>query len=162
MSLHAAPRQVARRLLILVAGLWLVGTASAAEPTEAQRTAFKQAYAAAQQGGDGWRTAASTPQDYPLYPYLEATSLTHDIRQIQRPQVEDYLKRYPGLLPAADLRRDFLAELARRQDWDTFLAMYQPGLGDAVVRRPRVLQARADRPCEPRARGGRNLRRSRP
>jgi soluble lytic murein transglycosylase len=133
MSLHAAPRQVARRLLILVAGLWLVGAASAAEPTEAQRTAFKQAYAAAQQGGDGWRTAASTLQDYPLYPYLEATSLTHDIRQIQRPQVEDYLKRYPGMLPAADLRRDFLTELARRQDWDTFLAMYQPGLGDALT-----------------------------
>lgn len=132
MSLHAAPRRVARRLLTLVAALWLIGAASAAEPTEAQRTAFKQAYASAQQGGDGWRTAASGLQDYPLYPYLEAASLTHDIRQIQRSQVEDYLKRYPALLPASDLRRDFLAELARRQDWDNFLAMYQPGLGDAL------------------------------
>jgi soluble lytic murein transglycosylase len=133
MSLHAAPRRVARRLLILVAGLWLAGAVSAAEPTEAQRTAFKQAYTAALQGGDGWRTSATGLQDYPLYPYLEAASLTHDIRQIQRAQVEDYLKRYPGLIPASDLRRDFLTELARRQDWDNFLAMYQPGLGDALA-----------------------------
>lgn len=133
MSQHAAPRQLARRLLILVAGLWLAGAAAAAEPTDAQRTAFKQAYAAALQGGDGWKAAASSLQGYPLYPYLEAAALTHDIRQVQRPQVEDYLKRYPALLPASDLRRDFLTELARRQDWDNFLAMYQPGLGDALT-----------------------------
>lgn len=132
MSLHATPRRIARRLLIIVAGLGLAGAAAAAEPTEAQRTAFKQAYAAAQQGGDGWRSLANNLQDYPLYPYLEAASLTHDIRQIQRPQVEDYIKRYPGQLTASDLRRDFLTELARRQDWDGFLAMYQPGLGDAL------------------------------
>lgn len=133
MSLHAAPRRIAQRLLIIAAGLWLAGTALAAEPTDAQRAAFKQAYAAAQQGGDGWRAAASGLQDYPLYPYLEAAALTHDMRQLQRPQVEDFLKRYPALLPASDLRRDFLTELARRQDWDNFLALYQPGLGDALT-----------------------------
>lgn len=134
MSLHAAPRRYARRLLIVIAGLWLAaGAASAAEPTDTQRTAFKQAYAAAQQGGDSWRSLASGLQDYPLYPYLEAAALTHDIRQLDRPRVEDYLKRNPGLIPASDLRRDFLTELARRQDWDNFLAMYQPGLGDALT-----------------------------
>ncbi|MCT7233254.1 hypothetical protein, partial [Salmonella enterica] len=74
MSLHAAPRRIARRLLIIVAGLGLAGAAVAAEPTEAQRTAFKQAYAAAQQGGDGWRSLAGNLQDYPLYSYLEAAS----------------------------------------------------------------------------------------
>ncbi|WP_114241590.1 transglycosylase SLT domain-containing protein [Dyella sp. C9] len=131
MSLHA-PRRFARRLLIVMAGLCLAGAASAAEPTPAQRDAFKEAYAVAQQGGDGWRSLSTGLQDYPLYPYLEAAALTHDIRQIDRARVEDYLKRYPGLIPASDLRRDFLTELARRQDWDNFLAMYQPGLGDAL------------------------------
>ncbi|WP_267226368.1 transglycosylase SLT domain-containing protein [Dyella silvae] len=133
MSLRAAPRLCARRLLTVMAGLLLAGAASAAEPTDAQRSAFKQAYAAAQQGGDGWRASSKGLESYPLYPYLEAASLTHDIRQVTRPQVEDYLKRYPGLLTASDLRRDFLNELARRQDWDNFLAMYQPGLGDALT-----------------------------
>jgi soluble lytic murein transglycosylase len=116
-----------------MASLLLAGAASAAEPSDAQRSAFKQAFAAAQQGGDGWRIPAKGLENYPLYPYLEAAALTHDIRQVTRPQVEDYLKRYPGLLTANDLRRDFLTELARREDWDNFLAMYQPGLGDALT-----------------------------
>ena len=133
MSLSVAPRRLAGRLFIVMAGLALAFAASAAEPTAAQRAAFKQAYAAAQQGGDGWRAQANGLQDYPLYPYLGAAALTHDIRQIDRLQVEDYLKRNPGLIPATDLRRDFLAELARRQDWDNFLAMYQPGQGDTLA-----------------------------
>jgi len=142
MSPHAAPRRqvricitpTARRLFAALAGLCLVAhSAMAATPTDAQRSAFKQAYAAAQQGGDGWRTTAKGLQDYPLYPYLEAAALTHDIRQVDRSQVEDYLNRNQGLIPASDLRRDFLTELARRQDWDNFLALYQPGLGDALT-----------------------------
>ncbi|WP_201315351.1 transglycosylase SLT domain-containing protein [Dyella sp. EPa41] len=133
MSLSVAPRRIARRLLIVMAGLLLAGTAGAAEPTQAQRTAFKQAYAAALQGGDGWRSLAGGLENYAIYPYLEAAALTHDIRQIDRAQVESYLKRYPDQIPAGDLRRDFLAELARRQDWDNFLAMYQPGQGDALA-----------------------------
>lgn len=133
MSPYLASRRLARRLLAVMAGLLLAGAAVAAEPTAAQRAAFKQAYAAAQQGGDGWRSLAKGLEDYPLYPYLEAAALTHDLRQVDRGQVEAYLKRYPELIPAGDLRRDFLGELARRQDWDDFLAMYQPGLGDALA-----------------------------
>jgi len=133
MSLSVAPRRFAGRLLIMLAGLLLAGTASAAEPTQAQRNAFKQAYAAAQEGGDAWRGLAKGLEDYPIYPYLEAAALTHDLRQIDRAQVESYLKRYPDQIPAGDLRRDFLGELARRQDWDNFLAMYQPGQGDALA-----------------------------
>ncbi|AHX14852.1 lytic transglycosylase [Dyella jiangningensis] len=133
MSLSMAPRRSAGRLLIAMAGLLLACATSAAEPTQAQRTAFKQAYAAALQGGDGWRSLAKGLENYPIYPYLEAAALTHDLRQIDRAQVESYLKRYPDQIPAGDLRRDFLGELARRQDWDNFLAMYQPGQGDALA-----------------------------
>jgi soluble lytic murein transglycosylase len=107
--------------------------AQATEPSDAQRAAFKQAYAAAQQGGDGWRSMADGLRNYPLYPYLPAAALEHDIQQTDRASVETYLKQYPDLIPAADLRRDFLLELARRQDWDDFLALYQPGLGDALT-----------------------------
>jgi soluble lytic murein transglycosylase len=113
---------------------WLpVSNALAAEPTEAQRNAFKLAYAAAQQGGDGWRSLSTSLRDYALYPYLEAAALEHDIHQVDRVAVESYLKRYPELIPAADLRRDFLLELARREDWGNFLALYHPGLGDTLT-----------------------------
>lgn len=121
----------------LVLGLGLVlltGVAQAADAaTAAQREAFRQAWAAAQQGGEGWRAWDAQLAGYPLYPYLEAAALEHDLRQLDRARVEDYLRRYPDAIPAADLRRDFLLELARRQDWDGFLALYRPGLGDALA-----------------------------
>ena len=117
--------------LLLAFACLSIGLAQAAEPTPAQRATFKQAYAAAQQG-DGWRALASTLRDYPLYPYLQAAALEHDIRSADRATVEAYLTQYPDWIPAADLRRSFLSELARRQDWSGFLALYQPGLGDAL------------------------------
>ena len=125
-----------RYLLTVIAGGMLAGTVAAQSSDdsapEAQRAAFKQAYAAASQGGDSWQPLAKNLQDYPLYPYLQAASLEHDLQQVDRATVEAYLRQYPGLIPANDLRRDFLQELARRQEWTDFVAMYQPDLGDAL------------------------------
>ncbi len=132
MSVSLPPRRLLLAWL-LVAGWLLTGAlAQAAEPTDTQRVAFKRAYATAQQGGDGWRSLAAGLRDYPLYPYLQAAALQHDIQQVDRASVEAYLRQYPDWIPAADLRRAFLLELARRQDWSGFLALYQPGLGDTL------------------------------
>jgi soluble lytic murein transglycosylase len=134
MSKDAPRRHVfSRWLLVLAALLPGLGGPRAQDAGDARRDAFRQAYAAARQGGDGWRALAANLADYPLYPYLEAAALSHDLRQLDRAAVESYLRRYPGLIPASDLRRDFLLELARRQDWTGFLALYQPGLGDALA-----------------------------
>jgi soluble lytic murein transglycosylase len=119
---------------LALAGAWLLAGSSAlaATPNAAQRAAFKQAYASAQQGGHGWRQLAGKLHGYSLYPYLPAAAMQHDIQQIDRASVESYLAEYPDWIPAADLRRAFLLELARRQDWNGFLALYRPGLGDAL------------------------------
>ncbi|MHB1059403.1 MAG: transglycosylase SLT domain-containing protein [Rhodanobacter sp.] len=132
MSVFTSPRR--HVLAWLLAAGWLLASAlvHAAEPDAAQRAAFRQAYAAALQGGDGWRSLAAGLRDYPLYPYLQAAALQHDIQQADRATVEAYLRQYPEWIPAADLRRAFLRELARRQDWSNFLALYQPGLGDTL------------------------------
>ncbi|MBN8923145.1 MAG: lytic murein transglycosylase [Rhodanobacter sp. 68-29] len=120
--------------LLLACGVLLAALgAHAATPTEAQRAAFKQAWAAARQGGDGWRTWDAQLRSYPLYPYLPAAALEHDIRQTDLAAVQAYLQQYPDLIPAQDLRRDFLLELARRKDWNGFMALYQPGMGDALT-----------------------------
>jgi soluble lytic murein transglycosylase len=133
MFVSAPSRRVLLGWLLLATAWLLIGTiAQAAEPDASQRAAFKQAYAAARQGGDGWQTLATGLRDYPLYPYLQAAALEHDIQQIDRATVESYLTHYPDWIPAADLRRSFLLELARRQDWTDFLALYQPGLGDTL------------------------------
>jgi soluble lytic murein transglycosylase len=139
------PFQRAALVCLLSTLGWLLPTTvlRATEPQAAQRAAFMQAYAAAQNGGDQWRALAAGLADYPLYPDLPAAALQHDIRLIDRSTVEDYLRRYPDWIPAADLRRDFLLELARRQDWGAFTALYQPGLGDTLA--CDALQARLSR-----------------
>ena len=121
-------------LLLTLAGFFAAPVVHADESIDAQRAAFKQAYATAQQqGGDGWRSQASGLRDYPLYPYLQAAALEHDLKQTDLATVQSYIKQYPDWIPAADLRRDFLLELARRQDWNGFLVLYQPDLGDALT-----------------------------
>jgi soluble lytic murein transglycosylase len=125
-----------RRLAGLVLAACTLGAThgARAEGTEAQRMQFRQAYAtAAQQGGDAWRAQATGLEKYSIYPYIEQAALEHDLRTLDSIRVQDYLRRYPGMIPAADLRRDFLGELARRKDWASFTAMYQPGLGDSLT-----------------------------
>ena len=91
------------------------------------------AVTAAQQGGNGWRHLAAGLRHYPLYPYLPAAALEHDIERIDLATVTAYLQRYPDWIPADELRHSFLLELARRQDWKDFLVLYQPGLGDTLA-----------------------------
>jgi soluble lytic murein transglycosylase len=133
MFAKTAPRRHSRHLLLACFSLLAAFSARAASSIDAQRAAFKQAWAAAQQGGDGWRAWDAQLRSYPLYPYLPAAALEHDIQQIDLPTVQAYLAQYPDLIPAQDLRRDFLLELARRQDWNGFLTLYQPGTNDTLT-----------------------------
>lgn len=134
MFVFTALRRVSFPGLLLVIIALFASSVHAGEPSDAQRATFKQAYAnAQQQGGDGWRQLASGLRDYPLYPYLQAAALEHDLKQTDLATVQSYITQYPDWIPAADLRRDFLLELARRQDWNDFLALYQPNLGDALT-----------------------------
>ncbi len=98
-----------------------------------QRVQFAAAYAAARLGGDDWKLLAKGLEDYPLYPYLAAASMTADIGTVSQARVETYLGKYPGSIPAHDLRRDFLHQLAAREDWDNFRRLYRPGLGYALA-----------------------------
>lgn len=134
MSAFASLRRCFTLCSGLVAGAaLLIGSASADTAQDGQRRAFQQAYATAQQGGDAWRAQAHGLENYVLYPYLEAAALQHDIGTLPVTPVKDYLGRYPGMIPADDLRSAFLRELARRQDWPDFLDLYQDGLGDQLA-----------------------------
>lgn len=119
--------------LLLVAAPPVAAGDQASATLDAQRATFRQAWAAAKQGGDGWRTYAASLHGYALYPYLEAAALEHDVATAGTATVQAYLDQYPDLIPAQDLRRAYLRELATRQDWTGFRALYQPGLGDAYA-----------------------------
>ncbi|HJP97389.1 MAG TPA: transglycosylase SLT domain-containing protein [Rhodanobacteraceae bacterium] len=107
--------------------------ATVAPPTlQQQRDAFRVAYAAAQDGQD-WRTLARGLKDYPLYPYLEATALQRGIETATPAEVDAYLQRYDGWIPAEDLRKAELGWLAKQKDWTGFRHFYRPGLGDTLT-----------------------------
>ncbi|HEX5313879.1 MAG TPA: transglycosylase SLT domain-containing protein [Gammaproteobacteria bacterium] len=119
--------------LLLAAAPVFAAAPAPASGIAAVRAAFVRAYASAQLGGNAWRERAAGLENYPLYPYLEATALEHDLATATPTEVEAYLERYPGLIPAQDLRRDFLRELASRKDWHDFLVIYRPGLGNTLA-----------------------------
>ena len=122
---------------VLLALLVPFAVASAEPPPAGTRTAtraqFLAAYAAAKLGGNGWRALSAGLQDYPLYPYLEGTALAHDLASADGAAIERYLQRYPDLIPARDLRRDYLHRLAGAKQWDNFRRLYQPDLGLALA-----------------------------
>ncbi len=132
MPSHALRRGHAALVVLAIGLLAWQGVARAGDPG-GQREAFRGAWAAARQGDPGWKKLAQGLDDYPLYPYLPAAALEHDLANASAAQVQAYLDRYPGLIPARDLRRDYLLLLAQRNDWTTFRAFYHPGLGDTLA-----------------------------
>jgi peptidoglycan lytic transglycosylase len=97
-----------------------------------QRAAFRSAWTAAQ-NGQAWQPLAKGLANYPLYAYLEAAALQHDIKTAGPARIDAYLHRYAGLIPADDLRKAELRQLAQQKDWKGFLHFYRPGLGDALT-----------------------------
>ncbi|MGH8114058.1 MAG: transglycosylase SLT domain-containing protein, partial [Rhodanobacteraceae bacterium] len=126
----------ARTAVIIVSCAFATGSfaqSTPATPTlQQQRDAFRAAYAAAQNGQD-WRPLAKGLGNYPLYPYLEAAALQHDIETVSAAEVAVYLQRYAGLIPAEELRKTELLWLAKQKDWTGFRHFYQPGLGDTLA-----------------------------
>jgi soluble lytic murein transglycosylase len=110
-----------------------IARATSSTPTLAQqRAAFRTAWNAAQTG-KAWRPLAKGLRDYPLYPYLEAVALQHDIKAASTAQIDAYLKKYPGWIPAERLRKAELRWLASQKDWQAFRHFYQPGLGETLT-----------------------------
>ncbi|HEX5953787.1 MAG TPA: transglycosylase SLT domain-containing protein [Rhodanobacteraceae bacterium] len=135
--LKNAPRGAWTRRFAVVALSTIAAVATAQAPAPAptrqqQRDAFRTAYAAAEAGQD-WRPFAKGLQDYPLYPYLEAATLQHDIKTATPAAIDAYLARYPDLIPAGDLRNAALRWTAQQKDWATFRHFYEPGLGDTFT-----------------------------
>jgi len=90
-----------------------------------QRERFLFVWEAAKHAPDlAWRKLAVGLEDYPLYPYLDLAALQHRITDAKTDEVGKFLAKYPNTLPAQILRESFLLELARRQDWKSFSALY--------------------------------------
>jgi soluble lytic murein transglycosylase len=115
-----------------LAALVSTQTACAGNPLARQRAAFRAAYTAAQ-NGQNWRPLAKGLKGYPLYPYLEAAALQHDIHTAGRARIDAYLHRYKGMIPAHAVRVAELHWLAKQKDWRRFGHFYRAGLGTTLT-----------------------------
>ncbi|HJT96762.1 MAG TPA: transglycosylase SLT domain-containing protein, partial [Rhodanobacteraceae bacterium] len=124
MPIDVLPRGARRLFAALVAVL--LAPPTLAQDRSTQREQFRTAYAAASRTPPGeWKKSAVGLEDYPLYPYLEATALRRSIAKASRADIERFLARWPGSLPESDVREAYLRELARRGDWSTFRAFWK-------------------------------------
>lgn len=112
--------------LLAVSLLACLPPAALAADLATQRAEFKLAWTAAQHGD----LAALTPYldelaDYPLYPYLRYAYLDSTLGQQPPGAIAAFLKQQADLPVAERLRRDWLLQLAKQQDWQDFLAQYR-------------------------------------
>lgn len=126
------------RIPLLLASLaWCVPVHAAQDPYKDARKAFESAYeridAAPQTDSDKLR-------DYPLYPYLQAARLNRaldgkpETLAAVDERIDDFLTRYNREPVARDLRRKWLASLADRALWATYLKHYRDTAADDAQR----------------------------
>jgi soluble lytic murein transglycosylase len=119
--------------LSLVCGLLLSQPAQASEV----RSAFKAALAAAEAGATPGPDSEAL-RNYALYPYLQAARLRRALRQdsgqATDTAIAEFLTLNSDLLPARELRRAWLDDLAGRQQWTLFMAYFVEQEADAALR----------------------------
>jgi len=116
--------------LLAFCGFAALSTAAFADSAELtrQREQFPAVWELAKRDPTGsWVKLAAGLESYPLYPYLGLASLQRRIKEVKTEEAEAFLKAWPNSLPATLLREAFLPELAKRQDWKSYLAIYDDG-----------------------------------
>ena len=114
-------------LLALLLVAWLAPPVAMADALDAQRRAFPAAFEAARSGPPGrWQELARDLEDYPLAPWLPYSALVRDLQHAPPRDIEAFLARHDGSLPADLLRTRWLRHLASRRDWQRFVADWRP------------------------------------
>jgi len=116
--------------LVLVLALFVpcAVTAPPSDPLQEARARFLDAREALSENRlDTYRKLARQLKDYPLYPYLEYWDLRDRLANASHREVASFIQRYADQPVGTRLRRAWLYELAHRQDWKKFLAVYEGG-----------------------------------
>lgn len=124
MTFHPLLRRVGAFVLTAFAAALPVHAADRAD----QRVQFREALATAAKPPEGaWKRLSAGLEEagYPLTPYIELAALRLRIGQLEPGEVERFLGHWPDSLAASDLREAYLRELARRNDWTAFRALWR-------------------------------------
>lgn len=128
---------ITARILLCLA-LLLVLPRADAQVQSAQDEQARAAIAAAEIG----LPAIPLPADHPLQGWLEYARLQRDIDTLPVTQASVFLAKYDGQPVAALFRENWIAALAKRQDWAALRAAWSPSI-DNVALRCAELDARA-------------------
>jgi soluble lytic murein transglycosylase len=79
---------------------------------------------------------------HPLYGWIEYVGLRRNIESVSATQAESFLTRYNGQAVAEAFRDIWIAQSARREDWNALLAAWKPSVGKNSELRCAQLQAR--------------------
>jgi soluble lytic murein transglycosylase len=120
MRLTLSPLAAAAFLLCLATGF------ANSDPLAEQRAQFLDAYKALQENRlDDYRQLAADLTDYPLYRYLQFEDLRNRLSRADTVEITDFIEAYEGEPVSWRLRRAWLYNLARNQQWQQFLAAYR-------------------------------------
>ena len=112
-------------LLLAVTSLCLCAPA-AAQDLDAQRPLVRAALEAADRGQPSDALTNPALASSPVRSWIEFAQLKRDIDTLDPTRAQDFLRRYSGQPVANALRSAWLPSLARRKDWPTLLANWQP------------------------------------
>jgi len=125
----------------LLALLWSVTPAhSADDPYKDTRSVFLRAYARASDGASAEQADSEELRTYPLYSYLQAARLKRSflnagaaLESVDQ-RAATFLAYYDKEPVARDLRRAWLASLAGRKQWSSFLQNYREDAANDALR----------------------------
>jgi len=128
---------LAVRLVSCLALLASASAAAASDPLRESREAFQRAYAQAVAGGASLQQHDSeTLRTHPLYAYVQAARIRSalaeagaDLTAADR-HAREFLEHYDREPVGRELRHVWLASLARRELWQTYLDHYRHDLAD--------------------------------
>ncbi|MDY6994457.1 MAG: transglycosylase SLT domain-containing protein, partial [Pseudomonadota bacterium] len=91
------------------------------------RWRFKEAYQALLAGNlENFKRLSAQIHNYPIAHYLQFLYLKSHLEQQKLTAIKDFLHHYPQSPASEHLRRAWLTQLAKKQDWDIFLKFYTP------------------------------------
>lgn len=130
MPLAFASAAFVRRCLVTLAVAIFCSMLACTKSSAAdQDVLFRKAQAAIAQGNiNTYRQLEPQLRNHALYPYLEYAELRRTLAAHSSSTIDAFLQRYEGSYVADRLNRDWLIHLGMNQQWDRFMAYYQPAM----------------------------------
>lgn len=142
MNQPAHPTRTMKHILPALFSLLFAVNAPAQEDWAAAREQFTAAMAKADEGAIAGKDSAEL-RGYVLYPYLEAARLQQQIKQMPSAEtdsrVREFLESNAKSPATRELRRDWLQNLAQREDWAAFRPAYRQDVADTSLRCQQLL-----------------------